>query len=90
MLEDFKTAMKGVKKHLFGRTKPNNYLIVGEKIGNRFSPKMDHLVCFLPGTIALAHSIGQLDEGLDKPMNTYVVEFNKSLYHMVHMYSYPQ
>ena len=23
---------------------------------------MDHLVCFLPGTIALAHSIGQLDE----------------------------
>jgi len=62
MLEDFKTAMKGVKKHLFGRTKPNNYLIVGEKIGSRFSPKMDHLVCFLPGTIALAHSIGQLDE----------------------------
>lgn len=62
MLEDFKTAMKGVKKHLFGRTKPNNYLIVGEKIGNRFSPKMDHLVCFLPGTIALAHSVGQLDK----------------------------
>ena len=66
MLDDFKTAMKGVKKHLFGRTKPNNYLIVGEKIGNRFSPKMDHLVCFLPGTIALAHSIGQLDEGSDR------------------------
>ena len=80
MLEDFKTAMKGVKKHLFGRTKPNNYLIVGEKIGNRFSPKMDHLVCFLPGTIALAHSIGQLDEGLDKKSICY------GPYHMNHMY----
>ena len=64
MLQDFKVAMEGVKKHLFGRTKPNNYLIVGEKIGSRFSPKMDHLVCFLPGTIALAHSVGQLDQGL--------------------------
>lgn len=54
MLEDFKAAMDGVRKHLFGYTKPNNFLIVGERVGTRFQPKMDHLVCFLPGTLALA------------------------------------
>ena len=64
MLKDFQEAMDGVKKHLFGRTKPNNYLFVGEKVGNRFSPKMDHLVCFLPGTVALAHSEGKLSQGI--------------------------
>jgi len=63
MLRDFQEAMEGVKKHLFGRTQPNNYLFIGEKIGNRFSPKMDHLVCFLPGTLALAHSQGKLEQG---------------------------
>ena len=26
---------------------------VGELIGGSFSPKMDHLVCFLPGNLAL-------------------------------------
>ena len=26
MLRDFQEAMEGVKKHLFGRTQPNNYL----------------------------------------------------------------
>ena len=54
MLEDFKAAMEGVRKNLFGYTKPNNFLIVGERVGTRFQPKMDHLVCFLPGTLALA------------------------------------
>ena len=60
MLEDFRTSMEGVKKHLFGYTQPNNFLFVGERIGTRFSPKMDHLVCFLPGTLALAVHNNQL------------------------------
>lgn len=56
MVQDFQEAMDGVKKHLFGYTEPNRYLFVGEKVGSRFNPKMDHLVCYLPGTIALAVS----------------------------------
>lgn len=60
MLDDFRTAMDGVQKHLFGYTQPNHFLIVGERIGSRFSPKMDHLVCFLPGTLALAVHSKQL------------------------------
>ncbi len=51
MVQDFQESMEGVKKHLFGFTQPNNFLFVGEKVGSRFSPKMDHLVCFLPGTL---------------------------------------
>lgn len=54
MVQDFQESMEGVKKHLFGYTEPNKFLFVGEKVGSRFSPKMDHLVCFLPGTLALA------------------------------------
>lgn len=60
MIEDFRSSMEGVKKHLFGYTQPNNFLFVGERIGSRFSPKMDHLVCFLPGTLALAVHNNQL------------------------------
>ena len=51
MVQDFQESMEGVKKHLFGYTEPNKFLFVGEKVGSRFSPKMDHLVCFLPGTL---------------------------------------
>ena len=63
MLEDFKDAMNGVRKHLMKRTAKNNFLIVGEKVGSSFKPKMDHLVCFLPGTLALAVHSGQLSKG---------------------------
>ena len=51
MVQDFQESMEGVKKHLCGFTEPNKFLFVGEKVGSRFSPKMDHLVCFLPGTL---------------------------------------
>ena len=63
MLDDFKTAMSGVRKHLMKRTAKSNFLIVGEKVGSSFKPKMDHLVCFLPGTLALAVHSGQLSKG---------------------------
>lgn len=62
MLDDFKTAMAGVRKHLMKRTAKSNFLIVGEKVGSSFKPKMDHLVCFLPGTLALAVHSGQLSK----------------------------
>ncbi|ORZ04728.1 glycoside hydrolase [Lobosporangium transversale] len=59
--EMYDHAIAGVKKHLLGRTIPNNLLFVGEiskyEPAN-LSPKMDHLVCFLGGTMALASTEG--------------------------------
>ncbi|KAK9717504.1 mannosyl-oligosaccharide alpha-1,2-mannosidase [Basidiobolus ranarum] len=58
-------AVFGVKKHLLAKSLPNNLTFVGEviwnagsKVGLDFSPKMDHLVCFLPGTLALGATLG--------------------------------
>ncbi|UYV62933.1 MAN1B1 [Cordylochernes scorpioides] len=57
--DDFLEAMEGMVKHLVRRSKPNQMLFVGELLSGRsFSPKMDHLVCYLPGTIALAQMSG--------------------------------
>ncbi|KAF9547365.1 mannosyl-oligosaccharide alpha-1,2-mannosidase [Mortierella hygrophila] len=60
--EMFDHAMAGVKKHLLGRSIPNNLLFVGEisKYSPQdLSPKMDHLVCFLGGTMALSSTEGK-------------------------------
>ncbi|KAF9335556.1 mannosyl-oligosaccharide alpha-1,2-mannosidase [Podila minutissima] len=54
-------SMAGVKKHLLGRTLANNLLFVGEiskYSPHALNPKMDHLVCFLGGTMALASTEG--------------------------------
>nr|XP_057908316.1 endoplasmic reticulum mannosyl-oligosaccharide 1,2-alpha-mannosidase isoform X1 [Doryrhamphus excisus] len=53
LLEDYIEAIDGVKKHLVRQTGGHKLTFVGELSHNRFSPKMDHLVCFLPGTLAL-------------------------------------
>ncbi len=53
LLEDWLLAVKGIKEKLIQRTKPNNLTFVGELISDSFSAKMDHLVCFLPGNLAL-------------------------------------
>ena len=38
---------------------------VGEKLsGGRYDPKMDHLVCFLPGLLALGAANGAAPRGL--------------------------
>ncbi|XP_034027212.1 endoplasmic reticulum mannosyl-oligosaccharide 1,2-alpha-mannosidase-like [Thalassophryne amazonica] len=56
-LEDYLQAVEGVKKNLLQKSSPNGLTFVGELSHGHFSPKMDHLVCFLPGTLALgAHS----------------------------------
>ncbi|CAD5126115.1 DgyrCDS14288 [Dimorphilus gyrociliatus] len=55
MKNEYLQAVEGMKKHLMRETVPNRYLYFGELLGSRtFSPKMDHLVCFLAGTFALA------------------------------------
>lgn len=58
-------AIKGVRHLLVRKSVPNGLLFVGElpygKEGG-FSPKMDHLVCFLPGTLALGATKGLTKE----------------------------
>ncbi|XP_049907316.1 mannosidase, alpha, class 1B, member 1b [Epinephelus moara] len=53
LLEDYLQAIEGVKKNLLQKSSPNGLTFVGELSHGQFSPKMDHLVCFLPGTLAL-------------------------------------
>ncbi|XP_050949505.1 endoplasmic reticulum mannosyl-oligosaccharide 1,2-alpha-mannosidase isoform X1 [Labeo rohita] len=57
LLEDYLQAIEGVKKNLLRQTSPGKLTFVGELSNGRLNPKMDHLVCFLPGTLALgAHN----------------------------------
>ncbi|XP_026198487.1 mannosidase, alpha, class 1B, member 1b [Anabas testudineus] len=57
LLDDYLQAIEGVKKNLLQKSSPNGLIFVGEVSHGQFSPKMDHLVCFLPGTLALgAHN----------------------------------
>lgn len=54
-------ALEGVRKHLITYTEPSGYTLIGERpdgLDGFLSPKMDHLVCFMPGTIALAATGG--------------------------------
>ncbi|CAN0921653.1 Mannosyl-oligosaccharide 1,2-alpha-mannosidase MNS3, partial [Linum grandiflorum] len=54
-------AMKGVRHRLVKKSIPNGLVFVGELPygpNGAFSPKMDHLVCFLPGTLALGATKG--------------------------------
>lgn len=53
LLEDWLYAVKGIEEKLVRQSKPNNLTFVGELLSDSFSPKMDHLVCFLPGNLAL-------------------------------------
>lgn len=57
----YEEAMKGVRHRLVRRSVPNGLVFVGElPYGSQgsFSPKMDHLVCFLPGALALGATKG--------------------------------
>ncbi|KAL1923954.1 uncharacterized protein VTP21DRAFT_6989 [Calcarisporiella thermophila] len=56
-------AMRGVKKHLIGFSGPSALLYIGEMPyarthPNYLRPKMDHLVCFMGGNLALGASGG--------------------------------
>lgn len=53
-------ALAGIQKHLVTTTRNAALKFIAELptgIGGNLSPKMDHLVCFLPGTIAMAVSL---------------------------------
>ncbi|KAK3940536.1 mannosyl-oligosaccharide alpha-1,2-mannosidase [Diplogelasinospora grovesii] len=60
-LEMWEEALAGIQKHLITTTRHSGMKIVAELpqgIGGALSPKMDHLVCFLPGSIALGATGG--------------------------------
>ncbi|KAM5587689.1 mannosyl-oligosaccharide 1,2-alpha-mannosidase MNS3 [Rosa sericea] len=57
----YEEAMKGVRHRLVRKSIPNGLVFVGELpygSDGDFSPKMDHLVCFLAGTLALGATKG--------------------------------
>ncbi|KAL4896447.1 glycoside hydrolase [Aspergillus ambiguus] len=54
-------ALVGIRKHLIAYSKNAQLTILGERpsgLDGALSPKMDHLACFLPGTIALGATGG--------------------------------
>ncbi|CAH4038456.1 endoplasmic reticulum mannosyl-oligosaccharide 1,2-alpha-mannosidase isoform X1 [Pieris brassicae] len=70
--DDYLTAIEGVREFLARRSVPNKRLFIGElTTGSEtmntqaFYPKMDHLTCFLPGTLALGHANGLPDWHLE-------------------------
>ena len=61
-LELWDQALAGIQKHLITYTKYANLTVLGEKpngLNGQIFPKMDHLVCFMPGTIALGVTEGK-------------------------------
>nr|POE63481.1 mannosyl-oligosaccharide 1,2-alpha-mannosidase [Quercus suber] len=49
-------SLDGVKKHLITYSKPSKFTVLAERprgLDAGLSPKMDHLVCFMPSAIAL-------------------------------------
>lgn len=54
-------ALKGIQEHLVTTSRHSHLRFVAELpsgIGGKLLPKMDHLVCFLPGTIAMGATGG--------------------------------
>lgn len=59
LIEDYQEAIAGVIKHLRRETPNDHHVYIGELIsGKDFKPKMDHLTCYLPGTLLLGHKNG--------------------------------
>uniref|UniRef100_G3U854 alpha-1,2-Mannosidase n=1 Tax=Loxodonta africana TaxID=9785 RepID=G3U854_LOXAF len=65
LLEDYIEAIEGVKKHLLRQSRVRNLTFVGELVGGRFEAKMDHYVCFLPGTLALGVHHGLTNDHME-------------------------
>ncbi|ORX97613.1 glycoside hydrolase [Clohesyomyces aquaticus] len=60
-LEMWNQALAGVKKHLVTYSKDSHFTVIAERpagLDGHLHPKMDHLVCFMPGTIALSATGG--------------------------------
>ncbi|KAI8853040.1 glycoside hydrolase [Chytridium lagenaria] len=90
-LRQYQEALAGIKKHLLARTPINNLMYVRELPQGPYagwtSEKMDHLSCFLPGTIALMASKGRrLTQMMaDEREDMYIAEeLTRTCYEMYH------
>ncbi|SCU78812.1 LADA_0A07822g1_1 [Lachancea dasiensis] len=57
----YRASMEGVKQHLVSKSHPSNLVYIGEKeygLRGPLSPKMDHLVCFMGGLLAMGATEG--------------------------------
>ncbi|CAM1506825.1 Fc.00g064660.m01.CDS01 [Cosmosporella sp. VM-42] len=62
-------ALRGVRKNLITYTENAQFTIIGERpqgLQRPMTAKMDHLVCFMPGTIALGATGGLTEEEAKK------------------------
>lgn len=62
-------ALAGVRKWLVTYSSSHHFTVLGERpegLGGKLSGKMDHLVCFMPGTIALGATGGLTIEDAKK------------------------
>ncbi|EDW82954.2 uncharacterized protein Dwil_GK22601 [Drosophila willistoni] len=65
LILDYMQAIDGVLTQLMRRTPREHWVYIGELInGKDFKPKMDHLTCYLPGTLLLGHQNGMPDSHL--------------------------
>ncbi|KAH8382496.1 hypothetical protein KR009_003891 [Drosophila setifemur] len=65
LILDYMQAVDGVLTELMRRTPRDHWVYIGELInGKDFKPKMDHLTCYLPGTLILGHQNGMPDSHL--------------------------
>lgn len=57
-LDWYSTSVKSIEQLLLKYSEPSKLAFIGELVrGSTYSPKMDHLVCFFPGVLALgAHN----------------------------------
>ncbi|XP_063986512.1 endoplasmic reticulum mannosyl-oligosaccharide 1,2-alpha-mannosidase [Diachasmimorpha longicaudata] len=65
--DDYVAGIQGTQKHLVKRTAKERFLFIAELIGasRDMKPKMDHLTCYLPGTLALGVHNGLPSEHMD-------------------------
>ncbi|XP_007944749.2 endoplasmic reticulum mannosyl-oligosaccharide 1,2-alpha-mannosidase-like [Orycteropus afer afer] len=81
LLEDYMEAIKGIQRHLLQQTRARNLTFVGQLVSDHFVAKMDHFVCFLPGTLALG-----VHHGLPSDHMELAKALMKTCYEMYHQF----
>ena len=66
MRDDYIASIAGIQEHLIAFSKPSNLIFLGQLINEtHFLYQMEHLACFLPGTLALGVHHGMPKEHLE-------------------------
>jgi hypothetical protein len=70
LFRDYNESMTAMSEQLWRYSEPSKFGFVGELLGGKtYSPKMDHLVCFLAGTLALGAINGAPEKHIDLAKN---------------------